>query len=158
MGWGYNSEIEELKHELDSKYSNSADRSLSAVTVARRYPSHRSAKRLFLNFTVRHHCEKINEYLALPVILFQIGGAIDLVPTVLDLTQKSLLLRPSDSDMSDGNVTVASNVLGTIGTVLWCIQLIPQIWYNWKRKKTDGFPATMMFLWASCMCKSRGRS
>lgn len=53
--------------------------------------------------------------------------------------------------MSQGeNVTLASNVLGTIGTVLWCIQLIPQIWYNWRRKKTDGFPATMMFLWASC--------
>ncbi|CAI7589676.1 unnamed protein product [Penicillium pancosmium] len=52
--------------------------------------------------------------------------------------------------MSDGNVTVASNVLGTIGTVLWCIQLIPQIWYNWRRKNTDGFPATMMFLWALC--------
>lgn len=52
--------------------------------------------------------------------------------------------------MSGGNVTLASNVLGTIGTVLWCIQLIPQIWYNWRRKKTDGFPAAMMFLWASC--------
>ncbi|CEJ60241.1 Putative PQ loop repeat protein [Penicillium brasilianum] len=52
--------------------------------------------------------------------------------------------------MSDGNVTVASNVLGTIGTVLWCIQLIPQIWYNYRRKKTDGFPAAMMLLWASC--------
>ncbi|OOF92776.1 hypothetical protein ASPCADRAFT_8414 [Aspergillus carbonarius ITEM 5010] len=50
----------------------------------------------------------------------------------------------------DGNVTVASNVLGTIGTVLWCIQLIPQIWYNWRRKKTDGFPPLMMLLWASC--------
>ncbi|KAJ5948885.1 hypothetical protein N7454_002192, partial [Penicillium verhagenii] len=53
--------------------------------------------------------------------------------------------------MSNGdNVTLASNVLGTIGTVLWCIQLIPQIWFNWRRKKTDGFPAAMMFLWASC--------
>ncbi|KAJ5165171.1 uncharacterized protein N7500_007001 [Penicillium coprophilum] len=51
---------------------------------------------------------------------------------------------------SEENVTLASNVLGTIGTVLWCIQLIPQIWYNWRRKNTDGFPATMMFLWASC--------
>ncbi|KAJ5735633.1 uncharacterized protein N7483_000758 [Penicillium malachiteum] len=51
---------------------------------------------------------------------------------------------------SGGNVTLASNVLGTIGTLLWCIQLIPQIWYNWRRKKTDGFPAAMMFLWASC--------
>ncbi|KAJ6107867.1 hypothetical protein N7523_009190 [Penicillium sp. IBT 18751x] len=52
--------------------------------------------------------------------------------------------------MSGDNITVASNVLGTIGTVLWCIQLIPQIWYNWRRKTTDGFPAVMMFLWASC--------
>ncbi|KAJ5647396.1 hypothetical protein N7490_003768, partial [Penicillium lividum] len=53
--------------------------------------------------------------------------------------------------MSNGdNVTLASNVLGTIGTILWCVQLIPQIWYNWRRKKTDGFPAAMMFLWASC--------
>jgi uncharacterized protein with PQ loop repeat len=52
--------------------------------------------------------------------------------------------------MSDGDVTLASNVLGTIGTVLWCIQLIPQIWYNWRRKNTDGFPAAMMFLWAMC--------
>lgn len=60
--------------------------------------------------------------------------------------------------MSDDHVTVASNVLGTIGTVLWCIQLIPQIWYNWKRKKTDGFPATMMFLWASCMSPNRARA
>ncbi|KAJ5512533.1 hypothetical protein N7463_002085 [Penicillium fimorum] len=51
---------------------------------------------------------------------------------------------------SKENVTLTSNVLGTIGTVLWCIQLIPQIWYNWRRKNTDGFPAAMMFLWASC--------
>ena len=51
---------------------------------------------------------------------------------------------------SENNITLASNVLGTIGTVLWCIQLIPQIWYNWRRKNTDGFPAAMMFLWASC--------
>ncbi|KAJ5353937.1 hypothetical protein N7541_006501 [Penicillium brevicompactum] len=52
--------------------------------------------------------------------------------------------------MSESNVTLSSTVLGTIGTVLWCIQLIPQIWHNWRRKKTDGFPAAMMFLWASC--------
>jgi uncharacterized protein with PQ loop repeat len=51
-------------------------------------------------------------------------------------------------------VTVASNVLGTIGTVLWCVQLIPQIWYNWRRKETEGLPASMMFLWAACTCLS----
>ncbi|KAI4258133.1 MAG: hypothetical protein L6R42_005275 [Xanthoria sp. 1 TBL-2021] len=47
-----------------------------------------------------------------------------------------------------GDIPVAANVLGTIGTVFWCIQLIPQIWFNWKQKKTDGLPGLMMFLWA----------
>ncbi|GFN20725.1 PQ-loop repeat-containing protein [Aspergillus tubingensis] len=56
----------------------------------------------------------------------------------------------ASSESDDGNITGASYVLGTIGTVLWCIQLIPQIWYNWRRKKTDGFPPLMMLLWASC--------
>ena len=42
----------------------------------------------------------------------------------------------------------AANVLGTIGTVFWCIQLAPQIWFNWKQKRTDGLPGLMMFLWA----------
>lgn len=51
----------------------------------------------------------------------------------------------------DGNVTTASTALGTIGTVFWCVQLIPQIWYNWRHKKTEGFPALMAFLWAGCM-------
>ncbi|KAH8701801.1 PQ loop repeat-domain-containing protein [Talaromyces proteolyticus] len=47
-------------------------------------------------------------------------------------------------------IPVAANVLGTIGTVFWCVQLIPQIWHNWKHKKTDGLPGSMMFLWAVC--------
>ncbi|KAK8133316.1 hypothetical protein PG999_001489 [Apiospora kogelbergensis] len=48
------------------------------------------------------------------------------------------------------DIPVAANVLGTIGTILWCIQLVPQIWANWRTKKTDGLPASMMFLWAAC--------
>ncbi|RAK87736.1 PQ-loop-domain-containing protein [Aspergillus costaricaensis CBS 115574] len=48
------------------------------------------------------------------------------------------------------DATPASNVLGTIGTVFWCIQLVPQIWYNWRRKKTEGLPPAMGFLWAIC--------
>ncbi|KAL1896386.1 hypothetical protein Sste5346_004771 [Sporothrix stenoceras] len=32
----------------------------------------------------------------------------------------------------------------------WCVQLIPQIWTNWRTKKTDGLPALMMFLWGVC--------
>lgn len=46
--------------------------------------------------------------------------------------------------------TVAENVLGTIGTVLWCIQLIPQIIRNYRVKDCTGLPPLMMFLWAAC--------
>jgi len=47
-------------------------------------------------------------------------------------------------------VPMAATVLGTIGTIFWCIQLVPQIWHNWKYKNTEGLPASMMLLWASC--------
>ncbi|MCJ1473082.1 hypothetical protein MMC13_001732 [Lambiella insularis] len=45
-------------------------------------------------------------------------------------------------------IPVAANVLGTIGTVCWSIQLIPQIWTNWKSKSTEGLPGATMLLWA----------
>lgn len=45
---------------------------------------------------------------------------------------------------------VAENVLGTIGTVLWCIQLIPQVIRNYRTKDCEGLPPLMMFLWAAC--------
>ncbi|KAI1647109.1 uncharacterized protein F4817DRAFT_338506 [Daldinia loculata] len=48
------------------------------------------------------------------------------------------------------DIPVAANVLGTIGTILWCVQTIPQIWTNWRTKKTDGLPGSMMYLWALC--------
>ncbi|KAI0547037.1 PQ loop repeat-domain-containing protein [Xylaria curta] len=47
-----------------------------------------------------------------------------------------------------GDIPVAASVLGTIGTVPWSVQLIPQAWTNWRTKTTEGFPAIMMFLWA----------
>ncbi len=47
-------------------------------------------------------------------------------------------------------IPTAADILGTIGTVLWCIQLIPQIWQNWRRKSTEGVPPLMMILWAVC--------
>lgn len=53
------------------------------------------------------------------------------------------------------SIPVAANILGTIGTVFWCIQLVPQIWYNWRQKKTDGLPGSMMFLWALCMYQAQ---
>lgn len=41
----------------------------------------------------------------------------------------------------------AATALATIGTVCWCVQLIPQIIYNYRRKDCTGLPPTMMFLW-----------
>ena len=53
------------------------------------------------------------------------------------------------------SIPVAANILGTFGTVLLCVQLVPQVWHIWKTKDVDGFPAKMMFLWATCMSSGR---
>ncbi|KAG0634936.1 PQ loop repeat-domain-containing protein [Tuber brumale] len=45
------------------------------------------------------------------------------------------------------SIPPAANVLGTIGTVLWCVQLIPQIWFNYRNKSTEGLPGIMMLIW-----------
>jgi uncharacterized protein with PQ loop repeat len=47
-------------------------------------------------------------------------------------------------------VSTLSNGLATIGTVCWCIQLIPQIIHNYRVKNTEGFPELMALLW--CLC------
>lgn len=47
-------------------------------------------------------------------------------------------------------IPLAATVLGLIGTILWCIQLVPQIIRNYRAKSTAGLPATMMFLWSLC--------
>jgi uncharacterized protein with PQ loop repeat len=51
--------------------------------------------------------------------------------------------------MEEGH-PIAATILGLIGTICWCVQLIPQIYYNWRRKSTDGLPALMMMIWAVC--------
>lgn len=48
------------------------------------------------------------------------------------------------------SIPLAANVLGTMGTTLWCVQIVPQIWKNWRLKSTDGVPGLMFFLWAVC--------
>ncbi|KAF8315421.1 hypothetical protein DL93DRAFT_2057223 [Clavulina sp. PMI_390] len=40
-------------------------------------------------------------------------------------------------------------VLGTIGTVLWSGQILPQIWKSWREKSTEGLSASLMFIWAT---------
>ncbi|KAF1830376.1 PQ loop repeat protein [Decorospora gaudefroyi] len=45
------------------------------------------------------------------------------------------------------SIPLAANVLGTIGTVFWCVQLVPQIWRNYRTKSTEGLPESMMLLW-----------
>ncbi|KAG9018699.1 hypothetical protein FRB90_010467 [Tulasnella sp. 427] len=42
----------------------------------------------------------------------------------------------------------AENVLGTIGTICWTIQVIPQVIKSYREKSTEGLSAWLMFLWA----------
>lgn len=70
------------------------------------------------------------------------------IPAVCQL----ILLRGSITNFT----AQAASILGTIGTVLWCVQIVPQIWYNWHRKSTDGLPGTMLFLWAAGERGQRG--
>ncbi|KAF2259406.1 hypothetical protein CC78DRAFT_585976 [Lojkania enalia] len=44
------------------------------------------------------------------------------------------------------SIPPAANVLGTIGTAAGVFK----IWHNWRRKNTDGLPAVMLMLWATC--------
>ncbi|BGP45315.1 hypothetical protein JCM10450v2_001133 [Rhodotorula kratochvilovae] len=39
-------------------------------------------------------------------------------------------------------------VFGWLGTILWCIQLIPQVWLNYKRKTTKGLATLLPIMWA----------
>ncbi|KAF2015643.1 PQ-loop-domain-containing protein [Aaosphaeria arxii CBS 175.79] len=54
------------------------------------------------------------------------------------------MTRPQES------IPPAANVLGTLGTGCWCVQIIPQVWHNYRRKSTEGLPGLMLMLWAGC--------
>ncbi|KWU45780.1 hypothetical protein RHOSPDRAFT_32711 [Rhodotorula sp. JG-1b] len=43
---------------------------------------------------------------------------------------------------------VAEQVTGWFGTVLWCIQLVPQVWMNYRRKTTAGLSGALCVCWA----------
>ncbi|KAB2569438.1 putative membrane protein [Lasiodiplodia theobromae] len=63
------------------------------------------------------------------------------------------------------HIPPAASILGTIGTgkslkpspnrdirancSCWCVQILPQIYTNWRHKETDGLPWIMPFLWAA---------
>ncbi|KAJ7464408.1 PQ loop repeat-domain-containing protein, partial [Mycena latifolia] len=42
---------------------------------------------------------------------------------------------------------VAENVLGTIGTVCWTVQMVPQLWKSWREKSTEGLSPWLVLLW-----------
>ncbi|VDB99899.1 unnamed protein product [Peniophora sp. CBMAI 1063] len=39
------------------------------------------------------------------------------------------------------------NVFGTIGTICWTVQLIPQVWKNWRSKSTEGLSPSLVLIW-----------
>ncbi|OCH96320.1 PQ-loop-domain-containing protein [Obba rivulosa] len=43
--------------------------------------------------------------------------------------------------------SAAENVLGTIGTICWTVQLIPQIWKSWRDKSTEGLSHWLLLMW-----------
>jgi uncharacterized protein with PQ loop repeat len=45
------------------------------------------------------------------------------------------------------SIPLVANVLGTIGTICWCVNLMPQILRNYRTKDTEGLPASMMLIW-----------
>ncbi|CAO1636990.1 unnamed protein product [Parajaminaea phylloscopi] len=47
------------------------------------------------------------------------------------------------------NIPIASNVLGTIGTILWCLQIVPQIIKNHRARSTFGLSPWLLVCWAS---------
>ncbi|CEL00416.1 Putative PQ loop repeat protein (AFU_orthologue; AFUA_5G08410) [Aspergillus calidoustus] len=47
------------------------------------------------------------------------------------------------------DIPIAANILGTTGAVCWSIQLLPQIFINYRRHNTEGLQGSMMLLWAS---------
>ncbi|KAL9931469.1 hypothetical protein V8E36_009634 [Tilletia maclaganii] len=46
-----------------------------------------------------------------------------------------------------GSRVVAENVFGTISTILWSLQLIPQIIKSYRKKSTEGLSAWLLVIW-----------
>ncbi|KAJ6473206.1 PQ-loop-domain-containing protein [Mycena sanguinolenta] len=43
---------------------------------------------------------------------------------------------------------VAENVFGTLGTICWTVQLVPQVWKSYRDKSTQGLSEWMVLCWA----------
>ncbi|SCV70282.1 BQ2448_1676 [Microbotryum intermedium] len=43
--------------------------------------------------------------------------------------------------------SIAENVLGTIGAILWSLQLVPQIWKSYREGKTEGLSSALLLIW-----------
>lgn len=40
-----------------------------------------------------------------------------------------------------------SYIFGTIGTILWTFQLLPQVYKNWRNESTKGLSPITMLIW-----------
>ncbi|KDQ61337.1 hypothetical protein JAAARDRAFT_149976 [Jaapia argillacea MUCL 33604] len=43
---------------------------------------------------------------------------------------------------------VAENVLGTMGTIFWTAQLVPQVWKSYRSKSTEGLSPLLVLMWS----------
>ncbi|GAA5826201.1 hypothetical protein JCM11251_007205 [Rhodosporidiobolus azoricus] len=46
-----------------------------------------------------------------------------------------------------GAYETVEQVFGWLGTILWCIQLVPQVWLNYKRQSTHGLSSFLPVCW-----------
>lgn len=60
---------------------------------------------------------------------------------------RALLARSIAGAMPLPTNAAAENVLGTIGTICWTVQLIPQVWKSWREKSTDGLSHWLVLVW-----------
>ncbi|CAD6927811.1 unnamed protein product [Tilletia caries] len=65
-----------------------------------------------------------------------------------DANTDSLFLEPKRAKTAAGMANaIAENVFGTIATILWSLQLLPQIIKSYRKKTTEGLSVWLLALW-----------
>ncbi|KAF7322239.1 hypothetical protein HMN09_00000700 [Mycena chlorophos] len=66
------------------------------------------------------------------------------------LLSSSLVARCSPQRPRGMPVSAAAqNVLGTLGTICWSVQMVPQIWKSYREKSTEGLSHWLVLIWGS---------
>ena len=47
--------------------------------------------------------------------------------------------------MKDGDI---HHIFTVLGTILWTVQLLPQVYKSWRTKSTEGLSGALMLIWS----------